>query len=97
MTAKNQLIKLAKMQDPEPELYEIPYSGLEWIKEKIYELVLVENDDQFYSIMMRLMSHIMIVEDWVRAQEIKKTEILCEIPPITSYKQHQMGMQLVYA
>ena len=97
MTVKNQIIKLAKMHDPEPVLYEIPYSGLEWMKEKIFELVQVENDDQLYSILMRLMSHIMVVEDYVRAKETKKAEILYKIPTITSYRQNQMGLQIVYA
>jgi len=74
MTAKNQLIKLAKMQDPEPELYKMSYSGLEWIKEKIDEIIHEENDDQLFSILMRLKSHIMVVEDWVLEQEIKETK-----------------------
>ena len=97
VTAKNQLIKLAKLQDPEAELYKMPYLGLEWIKEKIDEIVHEENDDQLFSILMRLKSHIMIVEDWVREKEIKEAEKLSTFLTITSYGQNQMGMEIIYA
>jgi len=97
MTAKNQLIKLAKIQDLEPELYKMPYSGLEWIKEKIDEIIHEENDDQLFSILMRLKSHIMVVEDWVLEQEIKETKKLSTFLPITSYGMNQIGMEIIYA
>jgi len=97
MTAKNQLIKLAKLQDPEPELYKMPYSGLEWIKEKIDEIVHEENDDELFSILMRLKSHIMVAEDWVREQEIKEEEKLPTFFSITSYGMNQIGMEIIYA
>jgi len=85
MKTKNELINLGKMRDPESELYKMSYWEIEMIKERIEELVHAENDDNLFSILMRLKSHIMLVEDWIREQEIKKTEKLSAFQQITSY------------
>ena len=85
------------MRDPETELYKMSLYEIEFIKRKIVELVFSENDDSLFSTLMRLKSHLMIVEDFVREQEISKSEKICVIPTITCYKQNQMGMALLYA
>ncbi len=85
------------MRDPETELYEMSFYEIEFIKRKIVELVLSENDDELFSTLMRLKSHIMIVEDFVREKEFEKAEKLCVVPKITCYKQSQIGMELLYA
>ena len=94
---KNELIKFGKMRDPETELYEMSYYEIEDMKRKIVELVLSENDDGLFSILMRLKSHIMIVEDFVRVRELKRAEKLFIDPTISCYRQQQMGMELIYA
>ena len=97
MKTKYELIILAKMQDPEPELYKMSYGQIERIKEKIEQLVNDENDDSLFSILMRLKSHIMIVEDWVRDQDINKAEKLYTIQQVSSYTQNQIGRDMIYA
>ena len=74
MMTKKELIKFAKMQDPESELYKMCYWDVRKIQEKIKKLVYSENDDKLFSILMKLQSHIMIAEDWIREQDIKKTQ-----------------------
>ena len=67
-----ELIKLAKVQDIEPELYKMSFADISAIKEKI-EKVICEKEE-FFSILMRLKSHVMICEDWIRYQEVRKIE-----------------------
>ena len=74
LITKNELIKLAKMQNPEPELYTFSYWDLRKIQDMIKKLVYSENDDKLFSTLMKLQSHIMIVEDWVKKHDIKKTQ-----------------------
>ena len=97
IVTKNELVRMGKMRDPETELYEMSSYEIEFIKRKIVELVFSENDDALFSTLMRLRSHIMIVEDYVREKELKKVEKLCIVPNVTCYKQNQMGMELLYA
>ena len=97
IVTKNELVKIGKMRDPETELYEMSSYEIEFIKRKIVELVLSENDDELFSTLMRLKSHIMIVEDFVREKEMRTSEKFCIISKITCYKQNQMGMELIYA
>jgi len=77
---KNELIKFGKMRDPETELYEMSSYEIEFIKQKIVELVLSENDDDLFSTLMRLKSHIMIVEDSIREKEFEKAKKLRVVP-----------------
>ena len=97
VVTKNELVRMGRMRDPETELDKMSSYEIEFIKRKIVELVLSENDDDLFSTLMRLKSHIMIVEDFVREQEKIKAESLSIIPNITCYKQNQMGLALLYA
>ena len=97
VVSKNELIRIGKMRDPETELYEMSSYEISFIKRKIVELVLSENDDVLFSTLMRLKSHIMIVEDFVREKELMMEEKLCIVPTISCYRQQQMGMELLYA
>ncbi len=78
-----ELVTLAKIQDPEPELYKMSYGDISAIKEKIEKVI--HEDDQFFSILMRLKSHVMICEDWIRSQEVRKIEKLASMQEILSY------------
>jgi len=80
IVTKNELIRVGKMRDPETELYELSSYEIEFIKQKIEELVLSENDDDLFSTLMRLKSHIMIVEDSIREKEFEKAKKLRVVP-----------------
>ena len=99
LMTKTELIKLAKMQDPEPHLYTFSYWDLRRIQEKIKKLVYTERDDKLFSILMKLLSHIMIVEDWVREQDIKKTQKHASIGECVCYinKSKMLGSGRIYA
>ena len=96
---KTELIKLAKMYDPESELYTFSYWELRKIQDKIKKLVYTENDDKLFSVLMKLQSHIMITEDWIRDQEIKKTQYHENIEEFVSYlnKSKMLGSGRIYA
>ena len=74
LITKTELIKLAKIQDPEPVLYTFSYWDLRKIQDMIKKLIYSEKDDKLFSTLMKLQSHIMIAEDWVREQDIKITQ-----------------------
>ena len=99
LITKEELIDLAKMQDPEPELYKISFWDLKKLEEQIKKLVQVKQDDKLFSILMKLQSHIMIVQDWVREQEIKKTQKHESLEEFVCYlnKSKMMGSGKIYA
>ena len=99
LVKKSELIKLAKMQDPESELYKMTYWDIRKIKDKIEKLVHTENDDRLFSILMKLKSHIMITEDWIREQEISKMKKHSTIEEFTNYinKSKMLGSGRIYA
>jgi hypothetical protein len=69
-----ELVKLAKIRDPEPELYKMSYADISAIKEKIEKIIHQEKDDRLFSILMRLKSHVMICEDYIRCMEVRRIE-----------------------
>ena len=78
-----ELIKLAKIQDPEPELYKMSYADISAIKEKIEKIIWKE--DSFFSILKRLRTHVMICEERLRYQEVRKIEGFTSMEEILSY------------
>ena len=93
MITKQELVKLAKMQDPEPELYKMAYGDILAIKEKIETAIRIEKDDRLFSILMKLKSHIMVCEDCIRYTEVRRIEELSSLDEIISYieKTEQFG------
>jgi len=85
MITKQELVKLAKMQDPEPELYKLTYGDILAIKDKIETVIRIEKDDRLFSILMKLKSHIMVCEDWIRYTEVRRIEELSSLDEIVSY------------
>jgi hypothetical protein len=81
-----ELVKLAKIQDIEPELYKMSYGDISAIKEKIEEII--HEDESLFSILMRLKSHVMICEDWIRCKEVRKIEKFSSLGEILSYVDH---------
>jgi len=81
----HELVKLAKIQDPETELYKMSYGDISAIKDKIEKVIHEEKDDRLFSILMRLKSHVMICEDWIRYTEVRKIEELASLAEIVSY------------
>ncbi len=69
-----ELVRLAKIQDLEPELYKMSYDDISAIKDKIEKVIHEEKDYKIFSILMRLKPHVMICEDWIRYQEVRKIE-----------------------
>ena len=68
---KQELVKLAKLQDPEPELYKMSYSQIQEIKNKIEQVIYEKNGEELFSILMRLKSHLMVCEDWIRKMGVR--------------------------
>jgi hypothetical protein len=97
MITKQELVKLAKMQDPEPELYKMAYGDILAIKEKIETAIRIEKDDRLFSILMKLKSHVMVCEDWIRYTEVRKIEKLSSLDEIVSYieKTEQLGKVII--
>jgi len=83
MITKQELVKLAKL--PEPELYKMSYGEIIIIKDKIERLVHEEKDDKLFSILMKLKSRVMIYEDQIRYTEVRKIEKLASLEEIVSY------------
>ena len=80
-----ELVKLAKIQDPEPELYKMSYADISAIKEKIEKITHQEKNDRLFSILMRLKSHVMICEDYIRFMEVRKIEKVTSLDEILVY------------
>ena len=99
LMTRTEIMDLAKMQDPEPELYKISFWDLKKLEDQIKKLVLVKQDDRLFSILMKLQSHIMIAQDWVREQEIKKTQKHETLEEFVCYlnKSKMMGSGKIYA
>ena len=97
MITKQELVKLAKMQDPEPELYKLTYGDILAIKDKIETVIRIEKDDRLFSILMKLKSHVMVCEDWIRYTEVRKIEKLSSLDEIVSYieKTEQLGKVII--
>ncbi len=97
MITKQELVKLAKMQDPEPELYKMAYGDILAIKEKMETVIRIEKDDRLFSILMKLKSHVMVCEDWIRYTEVRKIEKLSSLDEIVSYieKTEQLGKVII--
>ena len=93
MITKQELVKLAKMQDPEPELYKMTYGDILAIKEKIETVIRIEKDDRLISILMKLKSHVMNCEDCIRYTEVRRIDELSNLDEIISYiaKTEQSG------
>jgi len=89
----HELLRLAKIQDPEPELYKMSYANILAIKDKIEKVIHEEKDDRFFSILMRLKSHVMIAEDGIRYKEVRRIEKLVSLEEIVSYieKSERLG------
>ncbi len=82
---KQELVKLAKLQDPEPELYKMSYTQILAIKNKIEQVIYQKNGEELFSILMRLKSHVMVCEDWIRYTEVRRIEELSSLEEIVSY------------
>ena len=80
-----ELVKLAKIRDPEPELYKMSYADISAIKEKIEKIIHQEKDDRLFSILMRLKSHVMICEDYIRCMEVRRIEKITSLDEILVY------------
>jgi len=93
MITKQELVKLAKIQDPEPELYKMAYGDILGIKEKIETVIQIEKDDRLFSILMKLKSHVLVCEDCIRYTEVRRIEKLSSLDEIVSYieKTEQLG------
>ena len=59
------------------------YDDISALKEKIEKVIY--QDDRLFSILMRLKSHIMVCEDWIRYTEVRKIEELTSLAEIVSY------------
>ncbi len=93
MITKQELVKLATVQDPEPELYKMSYADISAIKDTIEKIIHQEKDDRLFSILMKLKSHIMVCEDCIRYTEVRRIEELSSLDEIISYieKTEQFG------
>ncbi len=89
----HELLKLAKIQDPDPELYKMSYGDILAIKDKIEKVIHEEKDDRFSSILVRLKSHVIIAEDSIRYNEVRRIEKLASLEEIVSYieKSEKLG------
>ena len=72
-----ELVKFAKIQDIEPELYKLSACEISEIKETIEKVIDQKKDDYIFSILMRLKSHVMVCEDWICLQEKRRMQCLC--------------------
>ena len=81
----HELLRLAKIQDPKPELYKMSYTDILAIKDKIEKIIHEQKDERFSSILMRLKSHVMIDEDSIRYNEVRRIEKLTSLREIVSY------------
>ena len=79
------ILELATLQDPEPELYKMSYTQILATKNKIEKIVSQGVDDELFSTLMRLKSHVMVCEDWIRYTEVRQIEALCSLEEIVSY------------
>lgn len=90
----HELLRLAKIQDPKPELYAMSYGDISAIKDKIEKIIHEEEDDRFSSsILMRLKSHVIIAEDRIRYNEVRRIEKIASLEEIVSYieKSERLG------
>jgi hypothetical protein len=81
----SELLRLAQIQDPESELYKMSYADISAIKDGIEKVINQTKDDRVFSILMRLKSHVMICEDWIRYHEVRKIERFSSLDYIASY------------
>lgn len=98
LVKKSELIKLAKLQDPEAELYKMTYWDIRKIKDKIEKLAHIGNDDKLFSILMKLKSHIMLTEDWIREEEVSKIKKYSTIAEFVCFinKSKMLGSGKIY-
>jgi len=80
-----ELIKLAKIQDPESELYKMSYADISAIKEKIEKIIHQEKDEKLFSSLMRLKSHVKTCESHIRFMEVRKIEKFTSLDEIFRY------------
>ena len=71
----------------ETELYKMSYADISAIKEGIEKVIHLTKDDRLFSILMRLKSHVMVCEDWIRYHEVRKIEKFSSLDEIVSYVQ----------
>ncbi|NIM26134.1 MAG: hypothetical protein GTN97_05550 [Nitrosopumilaceae archaeon] len=76
---------MATIQEPEPELYKMSYTQILATKNKIEKMVSQGIDDELFSILMRLKSHVMVCEDYIRDTEVRRIEALSSLEEIISY------------
>ncbi len=81
----SELLRLAQIQDPETELYKMSYADISAIKDRIEKAISLTKDDRLFSILMRLKSHVMGCEDWIRYHEVRKIERFSSLDDIASY------------
>ena len=79
------LEKLATIPDPETELYKMSYTQILELKRMIEKVVSEQEDDELFSILMRLKSHVMVCEDWIRYNEVRRIEKLSSLDEIIAY------------
>ena len=89
------IIELAALQDPEPELYKMSYTKILAIKNKIEKIVSQGVDDEMFSILMRLKSHVMICEGWIRYTEVRRIEALASVEEVISYIEEAEKKEMV--
>jgi len=89
----HELLRLGKIQDPKPELYAMSCGDISAIKDKIEKIIHEEEDDRFSSVLMRLKSHVIIAEDSIRYNEVRRIEKLASLREIVSYieKSERLG------
>ena len=80
-----ELLRLAQTDKIETELYKMSYADISAIKEGIENLIHLTKDDRMFSILMRLKSHVMVCEDWIRYHEVRKIEKFSSLDDIVSY------------
>ena len=79
------LEKLAAIPDPETELYKLSYAQILELKQMIQKIITEQKDDRLFSMLMRLKSHVMICEDWIRSNEVRRIEKLSSLDEIIAY------------
>ena len=81
----HELIRLAKIQDPKLELYKMSYVDILAIKDKIEKAIHEQKDEKFSYVLTGLKSHVIIAEDSVRYNEVRRIEKLASLEEIASY------------